>query len=129
MFYPLNGHTSRCAHLKRVPSNFILKRDFMMKHLFGRLAAPVFLLALMLLGPFINLAYALDINTATVEELQTLKGIGPKRAEAIIRYRGENGPIRSAQDLLSVPGVGVSVITANGEELTFASNKPATPPK
>jgi competence protein ComEA len=101
----------------------------MMRHLLGRLAAPGFLLALMLLSPFINVAYALDINTATAEELQALKGIGPKRAEAIIRYRAENGPIRSAQDLLSVPGLGASIINANDEELTFGSNKPAILPK
>jgi competence protein ComEA len=101
----------------------------MIKHLLGRLAARGFLLVLILLSPFINIAYALDINTATAKELQTLKGIGPKRAEAIIRYREENGPIRSDQDLLSVPGVGASIIKANGEELTFTSNKPATPPK
>lgn len=100
-----------------------------MKHLPGRLTAVVFLLALLLLTPFINVAYALDINTATSVELQALKGIGPKRAGAIIRYREKNGPIRSTKDLLSVPGVGVSIINANGEELTFASNKPGTAPK
>ena len=34
----------------------------------------------------------MDINTASAEELQTLKGVGPKRAEAIIRYREEKAP-------------------------------------
>ncbi|WP_269619828.1 ComEA family DNA-binding protein [Zhongshania sp. BJYM1] len=88
-----------------------------------------FLLALLLSLPFINASFALDVNTATAEELQTLKGVGPKRAEAIIRYREENGPIDSAEKLMSVPGVGASIITSNSEELTFSASKTASSPK
>jgi competence protein ComEA len=63
--------------------------------------------------------HALDINTATEEELQTLKGIGEKRAEAIIVYRSNNGPFMSAEDLKKVPGIGSSIISANSDALEF----------
>ncbi|KHE71686.1 helix-hairpin-helix domain-containing protein [Halobacillus sp. BBL2006] len=46
------------------------------------------------------------LNQATVEEVQSLNGIGPSKAEAIIQYREENGPFRSAEDLLNVSGIG-----------------------
>ncbi|GMB07560.1 competence protein ComEA [Thermolongibacillus altinsuensis] len=47
-----------------------------------------------------------NINTATAEELQTLSGIGPAKADAIIAYREENGPFQKIEDLLNVSGIG-----------------------
>ncbi|CAA0082403.1 ComE operon protein 1 [Zhongshania aliphaticivorans] len=78
------------------------------------------LFILLLSLPLFNSANAMDINTASAEELQTLKGIGPKRAAAIIRYREENGEIQSPEDLIKVPGVGSSIVKANSNELTFS---------
>ena len=49
---------------------------------------------------------AVNINTATKEELSTLQGIGEKRAQDIIDYRTKNGPFKSIDDLEKVPGVG-----------------------
>jgi|SRR5690554_232866 competence protein ComEA len=46
-----------------------------------------------------------DINTVTFQELQTISGIGPVRAEAIIEYRDSNKPIRVG-DLINVRGIG-----------------------
>lgn len=46
------------------------------------------------------------INSASVEELQKLKGIGPAKAEAIVSYREENGPFQTVEDLLEVSGIG-----------------------
>jgi len=46
------------------------------------------------------------INHATAEEIQTLNGIGPKKAETIIAYREENGPFHTIEDLLNVSGIG-----------------------
>lgn len=48
----------------------------------------------------------LNINSATVEELQTLPGIGPKLADAIITYRTAHGPFQSIGQLTDVPGIG-----------------------
>ncbi len=47
-----------------------------------------------------------NINTATVDELDSLPGIGPTTAQNIINYRLQNGPFQTLQDLQNVPGVG-----------------------
>ena len=50
-------------------------------------------------------AKPLDLNTATVEELQKLPGIGPTTAKAIVRFRERSGPFRRVEDLLAVRGI------------------------
>jgi len=47
-----------------------------------------------------------DINTATAAELETINGIGPAKARAIVDYREENGKYASVDDLRSVAGIG-----------------------
>jgi len=47
-----------------------------------------------------------SINTAGVRELQTLPGIGPKRAETIIRYREEHGSFQETSDIMNIYGIG-----------------------
>jgi competence protein ComEA len=47
-----------------------------------------------------------NINTATLSELDTLSGIGPTTAQAILDYRLQNGPFQVIQDIQNVPGVG-----------------------
>lgn len=46
------------------------------------------------------------INEATVDEISTLNGIGPKKAQAIIDYRKDYGPFQDIDDLLEVNGIG-----------------------
>ncbi|WP_223280551.1 ComEA family DNA-binding protein [Virgibacillus halodenitrificans] len=48
----------------------------------------------------------LSINYATQEEIETLNGIGPAKAQAIIQFREEHGFFSTAEDLLQVPGIG-----------------------
>ncbi|GGM31068.1 competence protein ComEA [Paraliobacillus quinghaiensis] len=50
------------------------------------------------------------INTATIEEIETLPGIGAVKAKAIIQYREENGPFRSADDLQAITGIGTKTV-------------------
>lgn len=50
-------------------------------------------------------AAPLDLNSATVEQLQKLPGIGPTIAKAIVRFREKSGPLQRVDDLLAVRGV------------------------
>lgn len=47
-----------------------------------------------------------DLNAATAEQLDTLPGVGPATATAILAYRDENGPFGSVDELLEVRGIG-----------------------
>jgi competence protein ComEA len=49
---------------------------------------------------------AVDINSAGKQELESLPGIGPAKAEEIIKYREDHGPFRSVDDLAKVKGIG-----------------------
>src|SRR5699024_1926965 len=46
------------------------------------------------------------LNSATQAEIETLNGIGPKKAESILIYREENGPFQSVEQLTEVSGIG-----------------------
>lgn len=60
----------------------------------------------------------LDVNAATVEELQELTGIGPVLAQAIVDYRAEHGPFRSVDELLAVSGIGETRLNEIRDEIT-----------
>ena len=83
----------------------------------------------------ITFAQAVDINTATAEQLdKELKGIGPKKAADIVKYREANGPFQSVDDLAKVPGIKGKtmdkikpMVTVGGAEPLAAPAMPATP--
>ena len=58
-----------------------------------------------------------NINTATVEELRTLKGVGEKKAEAIIEYRKKNGSFQTKEDLMKVRGIGKKLFESFQERI------------
>ena len=60
-----------------------------------------------------------NVNTATAEELETLTGIGPSLAQAIIDYRAEHGDFTAAEDLLKVKGIGEAKLEGFRAEITF----------
>jgi len=72
------------------------------------------LLAGLLLAMFLwarpALAAALDINAASADQLQTLPGLGPSKAAAIVEYRSANGAFTKLDDLLSVRGIGPATV-------------------
>ncbi|ANB61945.1 helix-hairpin-helix domain-containing protein [Anoxybacteroides amylolyticum] len=59
----------------------------------------------------------IDINRATVEEIQKIQGIGPTKAAAIIAYRQEHGPFRKVEDLLNVSGIGEKSLEKMKEQI------------
>lgn len=65
---------------------------------------------------------AVNINTATQQELETLKGIGPVKAKAIIDYRAKNGPFKSQADLVNVPGIGEKTVEKLKADLTVSGS-------
>lgn len=70
-------------------------------------------------SPAAALAAALNVNTATAEQLQILPDVGPALAEAIIQYREQHGPFASLDDLDEVPGVGPARIDAWRDLIRF----------
>lgn len=88
------------------------------------------LLALLLLLAIAGIALAaVNINTASKDELMTLKGIGERRAQDIIDYRSKHGPFKSVDDLEKVPGIGPGIMKQIRPDVTVtgktAIDKPA----
>ncbi|MSQ20231.1 MAG: helix-hairpin-helix domain-containing protein [Betaproteobacteria bacterium] len=63
---------------------------------------------------------AVDINTATAEEFDRLKGIGPVKAKAIVDYRTKNGPFKSIGDIKKVPGISDATFQTIKPDITIA---------
>lgn len=61
----------------------------------------------------------INVNTADVELLTELPGIGPSRAEALIEERETNGPFESVDDLERVSGIGPATIDRMRDQVTF----------
>lgn len=56
---------------------------------------------------------AIDINTASSQQLTELKGIGLKKAEAIVSYRNRHGKFKTAEALSNVKGIGQKTVEKN----------------
>ena len=63
-----------------------------------------------------------NLNTATIDQLASLPGVGPKTAERILEYRTKNGGFKKIEELMNVKGIG---------EKSFLKIKPlvSAPPK
>lgn len=60
----------------------------------------------------------IDLNTATAEQLQTLNGVGPATAQAIVDYRTEHGKFGSVDELMDVAGIGEKKLEKLSPSLT-----------
>jgi competence protein ComEA len=54
----------------------------------------------------LGLGLAVDVNTATAQDLEALPGVGPVMAQRLVQYRQTHGPFKTLDDLLAVAGVG-----------------------
>ncbi len=66
----------------------------------------------------LNAFAAVNINTASKAELETLNGIGANKAAAIIKYRKENGNFKSVNDLTNIKGIGPKMVKKIGKDAT-----------
>ena len=71
----------------------------------------------------LNLAAAdpVNINSADKQTLMQVKGIGEKRADAIIAWREKNGPFKSVAQLTEIDGIGPSLVETNKDLLTVGN--------
>jgi len=84
------------------------------------------LLWALLLVSFNIFAAPVDINKASAQEMsESLKGVGLKKADAIVAYRKANGPFSSIDDLANVKGIGEKTIAKNKDNLQISKGKKA----
>jgi competence protein ComEA len=75
-------------------------------------------------------ASPVNLNTATVAQLQTLPGVGASAAQRIVDYRQKNGPFKKIEELMNVKGVGEKsflklkpLITVSGDKADRAGGQ------
>ena len=103
-----------------------------MNHLFRKSAA-LAVLVCFLLVPLAALARPqaepgkakVNINSAGLNELQTLPRIGPKLAQRILDYRKENGAFKRVEDLLKVRGIGEKMFRNFKDQITAGAEPQA----
>ena len=59
----------------------------------------------------------ININTASADELEKLKRVGPNYAARIIEYREKNGPFEKPEDIMKVKGIGPKTFDLNKEKI------------
>ncbi len=82
------------------------------------------LVALLALAPVVAMAGSININTADAEALaDSLDGVGPVRAQAIVEYREANGEFSSVDELLEVSGIGAATLESLRDRVTVGEGE------
>ncbi|MBI1451630.1 MULTISPECIES: ComEA family DNA-binding protein [Acinetobacter] len=66
-----------------------------------------------------TLGTKVNLNTANIEQLQQLHGIGQKKAEAIVDYRSKNGKFKTIEEIQQVKGIGPALYSKNRPRLSL----------
>ena len=66
---------------------------------------------------------AVDLNTATQSELESVMGIGPTKARAILSYRGKHGPFKNVDELTKVKGFGSASVKKLKPQLSVGTHQ------
>ncbi len=74
-----------------------------------------------------TLGLALNLNTATLKDLDALPGIGPALAKRIVDYREKHGPFKKIDDLEQVSGIGLKKLEKIKPYLIITGQEPAAP--
>jgi competence protein ComEA len=77
-------------------------------------------------SPAIKPAAIVNLNTATLLELEALPGVGAKTAARIVDYRQKKGPFKKIEELMNVQGIGEKSFLKLKPQITVAANAPAT---
>lgn len=75
-----------------------------------------------------TLQVELDVNEATVGELMSLSGVGPKTAKRIVSFRKKRGPFNALEGLLEIKGIGSSTLARLRRRLTCLQRTHRTEP-
>jgi competence ComEA-like helix-hairpin-helix protein len=65
-----------------------------------------------------------NINTATIEQLESLPGIGPNTAKSIVDFRNRSGPFQRVEDLLAIKGISKSKLEKLRPYVTVGPSAP-----
>ena len=84
----------------------------MLKSIFGSIVLVLFL--------FVSAFAAINLNTADKAALESISGIGPAKANAIIKYREEHGSFKSVDELLNIKGVGPKILESIKDQVEIS---------
>ncbi|WP_350281989.1 helix-hairpin-helix domain-containing protein [Nitrosomonas sp.] len=78
----------------------------------------IFLILVVFFGFNLSVLAGVDINTASQADLESVKGLGPIKAKAIIEYRNQHGMFKSVEELANVKGIGAGILKRLGDQVS-----------
>jgi len=116
---PGAGILTACIQSGYIPQKNMEGMNMKIKSLF----MAIFIACTLLVGLPVQAGDKVNVNTATVEQLQTVKGIGPKTAAAIVAYREANGSFDNIDELENVKGIGKKKLAGIEDQLSVEKSE------